>query len=108
MGEHAAAATKEEQKREAKKAGLKATLDLKRSAEGKMEVPGLTKEPITCIDDVFNLLRRGNANRATAATNLNEHSSRSHMVLFVDVESGLEGQPSNKGVLYLVDLAGSE
>jgi len=109
LTEHASAATKEEQKREAKKAGLKATLDLKRSAEGKMEVPGLTKEPITCLDDVFSLLKRGNANRATAATNLNEHSSRSHMVLCVDVESGLNnGQPSNKGVLYLVDLAGSE
>jgi len=108
LSDHAAASSKEDQKRQAKAAGVKATLDLKRGADGKIEVPGLTKERINSIKDVFSLLARGNNNRATAATSLNEHSSRSHMVLTVEVESGLEGQPSNKGVLYLVDLAGSE
>ena len=54
------------------------------------------------------LLKRGNSNRATAATDLNEHSSRSHMVLSVDVISGLGETHSNRGTLYLVDLAGSE
>jgi len=108
LSNHAAAGNKEEQKRQAKAAGEKATLELRLGENGKMEVPGLNREPITCIQDVFDLLARGNNNRATAATNLNEHSSRSHMVLSVEVESGLEGTPSNKGVLYLVDLAGSE
>lgn len=103
-----AGSSKADQKREAKKAGVKATLDIKRSADGRIEVPGLLKEPVNSIDDVMSLLSRGNASRATAATNLNEHSSRSHMVLLVDVESGLEGEPSNNGILYLVDLAGSE
>jgi len=108
LSDHAAAGSKEDQKRQAKAAGVKATLDIKRGVDGKIEVPGLTREPINCIKDVFSLLARGNSNRSTAATTLNEHSSRSHMVLSVEVESGLEGQPSNKGVLYLVDLAGSE
>ncbi|KAI2507836.1 hypothetical protein MHU86_6616 [Fragilaria crotonensis] len=103
-----AGSSKADQKREAKKAGVKATLDIRRSADGRIEVPGLLKEPVNSIDDVMSLLSRGNASRATAATNLNEHSSRSHMVLLVDVESGLEGEPSNNGILYLVDLAGSE
>jgi kinesin family protein C2/C3 len=103
-----AGSSKADQKREAKKAGVKATLDIKRSADGRIEVPGLLKEPVNSIDDVMSLLSRGNASRATAATNLNEHSSRSHMVLLVDVQSGLEGEPSNNGILYLVDLAGSE
>lgn len=97
-----------DKKREARKTGEKATLDIRRSADGHIEVPGLTKEPVGSIDDVMNLLKRGNSNRATASTDLNEHSSRSHMVLAVDVKSGLEGQPANKGNLYLVDLAGSE
>lgn len=97
-----------EKKREARMQGEKATLDIRRSADGRIEVPGLSKEPVNSIQDVMDLLKKGNSNRATACTNLNEHSSRSHMVLLVDVTSGLEGQPSNKGCLYLVDLAGSE
>jgi len=104
----AQAGDKEAQRREAKKAGIKATLDIRRSAEGLIEVPGLTKEPVESIKDVMKLLEKGNKARATAATDLNEHSSRSHMVLAVEVSSGLNGQPGNKGILYLVDLAGSE
>lgn len=101
-------ATAADKKREARITGEKATLDVRRSADGHIEVPGLTKEPVNCIQDVMDLLKRGNSSRATASTNLNEHSSRSHMVLLVDVNSALEGQPSNKGCLFLVDLAGSE
>lgn len=100
--------SKADQKREARKAGGKVTLDIKRSADGRVEVPDLLKEPVKSIEDVMTLLKKGNACRATAATNLNEHSSRSHMTLMVEVESGLEGEPTNKGILYLVDLAGSE
>lgn len=101
-------ATAADKKREARITGEKATLDIRRNADGHIEVPGLTKEPVNCIQDVMDLLKRGNSSRATASTNLNEHSSRSHMVLLVDVNSALEGQPSNKGCLFLVDLAGSE
>jgi len=54
------------------------------------------------------LLAKGNRNRAVASTSLNQTSSRSHMVLWVDVTSGFEGQDGNKGTLFLVDLAGSE
>lgn len=50
---------------------------------------------------------RGNSNRSKTATTLNEHSSRSHMILRVEVTSGV-GEETNKGSLYLVDLAGSE
>lgn len=97
-----------EKKAEAQKAGGKASLEIRRSKDGRIEVPNLTKEKVGSLSDVIDLLKRGNANRATAATSLNAHSSRSHMVLIVDVQSGLEGQPGNNGTLYLVDLAGSE
>lgn len=97
-----------EKKKEAQKAGGKASLEIRRSKEGRIEVPNLTKEPVSTIEDVFELLGKGNKNRATASTSLNETSSRSHMVLWVEVNSGFEGENGNKGTLFLVDLAGSE
>mmetsp|Transcript_12148 Transcript_12148/g.13739 ORF Transcript_12148/g.13739 Transcript_12148/m.13739 type:complete len:1345 (+) Transcript_12148:254-4288(+) len=97
-----------EKKKEAQKAGGKTSLDIRRNKEGRIEVPNLTKEPVDSIKDVFSLLEKGNKNRATASTSLNQTSSRSHMVLWVDVTSGFEGQDGNKGTLCLVDLAGSE
>lgn len=100
--------TLEQKKKDANAHGGKASLEIRRNKEGRIEVPNLTKEPVSCIEDVIALLKKGNANRATAATTMNEHSSRSHMVLWVDVYSGFEGQPENKGTLFLVDLAGSE
>jgi Kinesin motor domain len=101
-------ASVEQKKKDASANGGKASLEIRRSKEGRIEVPNLTKETVTCIEDVIRLLKKGNANRATAATSMNEHSSRSHMVLWVDVHSGFEGQPGNDGTLFLVDLAGSE
>jgi kinesin family member C2/C3 len=97
-----------QKKDEAMKAGGKSSLEIRRDKDGRVEVPNLTKEQVTSISEVMTLLKRGNSNRATASTDLNEHSSRSHMVLSVDVESGLGKSCTNKGTLYLVDLAGSE
>lgn len=97
-----------EKKKEAQKAGGKASLDIRRNQDGRIEVPNLTKENVNNIQDVINLLTRGNKNRAVAATSLNSQSSRSHMVLWVDVKSGMKSEPGNNGTLFLVDLAGSE
>lgn len=104
----ASGASLAEKKKEAQKAGGKASLEIRRNKEGRIEVPNLTKEPVDNINDVFELLAKGNKNRAVASTSLNQTSSRSHMVLWVDVTSGFEGQDGNKGTLFLVDLAGSE
>lgn len=97
-----------DKKKEAQKAGGKASLEIRRNQDGRIEVPDLIKEKVENLEDVINVLKRGNKNRATAATSLNSTSSRSHMVLWVDVTSGMKGQPGNKGTLFLVDLAGSE
>ena len=51
---------------------------------------------------------RGNKHRSTSATTMNAHSSRSHMVLQVDVTTYTNNGPAVRGQLYLVDLAGSE
>eukprot|EP00531_Pseudo-nitzschia_arenysensis_P016945 CAMPEP_0116135380 /NCGR_PEP_ID=MMETSP0329-20121206/11158_1 /TAXON_ID=697910 /ORGANISM="Pseudo-nitzschia arenysensis, Strain B593" /LENGTH=1340 /DNA_ID=CAMNT_0003630173 /DNA_START=206 /DNA_END=4228 /DNA_ORIENTATION=- len=104
----ASGASLAEKKKEAQKAGGKASLEIRRNKDGRIEVPSLTKEKVDNIEDVFELLAKGNKNRAVASTSLNQTSSRSHMVLWVDVTSGFEGQDGNKGTLFLVDLAGSE
>lgn len=100
--------TTREKQEGAMRAGGKASLDIRRNQDGRIEVPNLTKEKVSSLEEVMALLKRGNSNRATAATDMNEHSSRSHMVLSVDVYSGLEDSQKNKGTLFLVDLAGSE
>lgn len=86
----------------------KNALEIKRNKEGRIEVAGLTKEPVNSVKDVIVMLKRGNESRSTAATEMNEHSSRSHMVLKIEVSSGLEGEEPTTGSLFLVDLAGSE
>lgn len=85
----------------------KKSLDIRHSADNTIEVPGLIKENVSTVSQVLNALDRGNSNRATASTNLNEHSSRSHMILRVEVSSGV-GEVKSTGSLYLIDLAGSE
>ena len=54
-------------------------------------------------------MESGDSNRSTFATNMNEHSSRSHSMLSIVIESTntVTGQ-SLRGKLNLVDLAGSE
>ena len=53
---------------------------------------------------------RGNRNRAVGRTNFNAHSSRSHAIVTIEVESqGTSGSAhSTCGKLNIVDLAGSE
>lgn len=58
-------------------------------------------------------LARANHSRTTAATNMNEHSSRSHVIYMIDVSGRLECAGAGtattlEGGLRLVDLAGSE
>jgi kinesin family protein C2/C3 len=72
------------------------------------QIPGLIFETVTSLQDVLQIFTRGTQNRATAVTNMNEHSSRSHSILIIDVETSLNSIPQTNGRLYLVDLAGSE
>mmetsp|Transcript_9385 Transcript_9385/g.11317 ORF Transcript_9385/g.11317 Transcript_9385/m.11317 type:complete len:841 (+) Transcript_9385:48-2570(+) len=72
-------------------------------------VPNLTVVPVTHIDQVLELLTFADRNRSKASTNMNEHSSRSHLMLSVNVESTNKASGvSTWGKLHLVDLAGSE
>nr|XP_018673165.1 kinesin-like protein KIFC3 [Ciona intestinalis] len=79
------------------------------NADGTLFVQRLSIIPVTDLNAVNRLFEFGRSNRATASTNMNEHSSRSHAVLMVTVTgknktTGLE----TIGKLNLIDLAGSE
>ncbi|KAG6617021.1 Kinesin-like protein [Phytophthora cinnamomi] len=72
-------------------------------------VPGLTVVPVQTLDEVFELIKRGNKNRSTHATDMNEHSSRSHSILSIQLKSlNIVTNVVASGKLFLVDLAGSE
>lgn len=72
-------------------------------------VPGLTHIPVNSIEGVLNLMALADRNRSQSTTNMNEHSSRSHMMLTVTVISEfLPNKSIQRGKLNLVDLAGSE
>ncbi|XP_073320902.1 kinesin-like protein KIFC3 isoform X2 [Pagrus major] len=86
-------------------------LDIKMNPDGsgQLYVPGLTEFNVQSPEDINKVFELGHMNRATACTNLNEHSSRSHALLIITV-SGFNSATGNRtqGKLNLVDLAGSE
>ncbi|CAF99078.1 unnamed protein product, partial [Tetraodon nigroviridis] len=63
-------------------------------------------------DDMDRFMTLGNKNRSVGATNMNEHSSRSHAIFTITIECSEKGVDGNQvmrmGKLHLVDLAGSE
>jgi len=72
-------------------------------------VSNLKVEEVTCEDEIVQLLKRAAGNRAVAATQCNERSSRSHSVFMLKI-TGTNKILSETccGTLNLVDLAGSE
>ena len=63
-------------------------------------------------EDMMEVFNEGQLNRHVGATNMNEHSSRSHSIFTITIESseiGADGKSHIKvGKLNIVDLAGSE
>ncbi|OLL26214.1 Kinesin-like protein tea2 [Neolecta irregularis DAH-3] len=78
----------------------------------------LTEIQVSSADQIMAILERGQSSRRTAATTLNDLSSRSHAILNVLIESREASIGSKRGgmvtsglrtsVLSLIDLAGSE
>ena len=84
------------------------------------EIPGkgvfvdnTTWIPVKNVTQAMKTFKFGEQSRATAFTNLNAHSSRSHAVLLVKIEKRKSNAKSSDrsltfSTLFLVDLAGSE
>ncbi|KAJ1271424.1 hypothetical protein BS78_06G127600 [Paspalum vaginatum] len=74
-----------------------------------LNIPDANILPVKCAQDVLDLMKAGQRNRAVGSTALNERSSRSHSVLTVHVQGKEVISGSTlRGCLHLVDLAGSE
>ncbi|KAK3600577.1 hypothetical protein CHS0354_020969 [Potamilus streckersoni] len=84
-------------------------MEVKMNPEGGLYIPGLSYVNVASVEDVNKVFVVGQKNRATATTNMNEHSSRSHALLCVTVTGeNKTTKTRTTGKLNLVDLAGSE
>uniref|UniRef100_A0A8C3B0A1 Kinesin-like protein n=1 Tax=Cyclopterus lumpus TaxID=8103 RepID=A0A8C3B0A1_CYCLU len=87
-------------------------LELRESPESGVYVRDLTSCVCKSIKEIEEVMNVGNQARAVAATDMNEHSSRSHALFLITVECSQPGPDGRKhirvGRLNLVDLAGSE
>ena len=54
------------------------------------------------------VIETGQGNRSVAATNIHEHSSRSHAIVIINVKVRQGGSSFSNASLFLIDLAGSE
>ena len=86
-------------------------LSIQDDARGGVAVKNLTMHVCETEEDALNQLFEGEINRTYAAHELNSHSSRSHAVFTLHIESRSRVESTEKIVcskLHLVDLAGSE
>lgn len=84
-------------------------LEIREHKDTGIYVEGLSEHFVTSPAAVYDKIRRGSENRATASTNMNRDSSRSHSVFILTlIQKNLETLACTTGKLYLVDLAGSE
>ncbi len=69
----------------------------------------LSEHYVVSEDEVLDIMKLGSDNRSVAATNMNEHSSRSHSIFIMTIhQNNIKDLSAKTGKLYLVDLAGSE
>jgi len=95
--------------KEKKRRGGKKTEYKARATPNGVVVENGMEIEVKCRDDVLKLMEIAKSNRKTACTNMNDTSSRSHMIVIVSVQG--YNVPANieyLGKLFMVDLAGSE
>ncbi|KAG5358050.1 Kinesin-like protein KIF1B [Yarrowia sp. B02] len=93
--------------------GNNAGLRLREAKDTGPYVEGLSDFPVESYQDVKKYLELGNANRVTAATKMNDASSRSHAVFTLEVKQVVfdpehDTTEEKTSRIRLVDLAGSE
>nr|XP_038934757.1 kinesin-like protein KIFC2 isoform X5 [Rattus norvegicus] len=79
------------------------------AGQGGIQVAGLTHWDVPNLETLHQMLSLGRSNRATAATVMNQHSSRSHALITLTLRAASPPRAQGiTGTLHLVDLAGSE
>ncbi|KAK8618326.1 hypothetical protein V6N13_132320 [Hibiscus sabdariffa] len=82
---------------------------IKHDANGNTCVSDLTIVDVSSITEISSLLRQAAQSRSVGRTQMNEQSSRSHMVFTLRISGTNESTEQQvQGVLNLIDLAGSE
>ena len=88
---------------------LKVNLTIREDKVKGIYVADVTEEYVTSQEELLEIMAAGALNRATAATGMNEGSSRSHSVFTLTVnQKDTRNGVIKSGKLVLVDLAGSE
>jgi centromeric protein E len=90
--------------------GSSSSVRILEGKDGMTHVRGLREEIVTSPSAILKLIQKGERRRQVGSTNMNQHSSRSHVIARIWIESKIVGV-SNKtraSSLFLVDLAGSE
>ncbi|KAL0643368.1 hypothetical protein Bca4012_041658 [Brassica carinata] len=91
------------------KSARRLKLEIKKDSKGMVFVENVTTIPISTLEELRMIIERGSERRHVSGTNMNEESSRSHLILSVVIESiDLQTQSVARGKLSFVDLAGSE
>ncbi|XP_044520597.1 kinesin-like protein KIF3A isoform X4 [Monodelphis domestica] len=87
-------------------------LEVKERPDVGVYIKDLSAYVVNNADDMDRIMTLGHKNRSVGATNMNEHSSRSHAIFTITIECSEKGIDGNMhvrmGKLHLVDLAGSE
>lgn len=87
-------------------------LELKERPDTGVYVKDLSSFVTKSVREIEHVMNVGNQNRSVGATDMNEHSSRSHAIFIITIECsemGADGENHIRvGRLNLVDLAGSE
>ncbi|XP_052000576.1 kinesin-like protein KIFC3 [Xyrauchen texanus] len=91
------------------KDGEKLDIKINPDGTGQLHVPGLRVMEVKSFQHIKKILAIARKNRITFGTQMNQHSSRSHALLTVNVlGTDLASGAKTTGKLNLVDLAGSE
>lgn len=95
--------------------GEKGNLKIREDPKKGVFVQGVSEWAVVKPEEIMELMKIGGKARATAKTNMNESSSRSHAVFIITIEQMKQseeeddnGKELKVAKLNLVDLAGSE
>lgn len=80
-----------------------------RETKNDIYVEDLKEEYVSSFEEILVLLRKGQKNRATASTKMNQYSSRSHSLIMLKItQHNLTKHIKTSSKLFMIDLAGSE
>jgi len=83
-------------------------LEIKLGPQGPY-IPDLTWIPVISVEQIWQVMEQASLERSQGRTNMNDRSSRSHLVVSLRVHGrNLINETKLNGKLHLVDLAGSE